>query len=105
MSSICEVEPGVDVGRALKNCDLDPQKLTAELDGEKLKIERATSERSFVFQAGSRSMIADSNARFQAVAWGEWVGPLPLSEGKHVLRFAASSGNFDLAVTYRLIVN
>lgn len=101
---MCEVVEGAKVERALEECDQRAIETSASLDGNELEIVPMTSEGSFAFEAGPRSVIAVPNSRFDAVAGGEWVGPVLIPSGRHVLRFAARSEDFQLEVTYELMV-
>jgi len=104
MNQMLEVLDADLVEQALEECDPRPLKTSADLDGDQLKIDTATSEGAFRFSAGPDSLIATPNSDFLAVACGDWVGPLDLSPGEHLLRFTANSEDFALDVTYRLVV-
>jgi hypothetical protein len=104
MNLICEVVEGADVGRALDECAPQARVASASLDDVELEIVSLTSEGSFAFEAGPTSVIALPNSRFEAVAGGQWVGPVALTSGRHVLRFAAQSDDIELEVTYQLTV-
>jgi hypothetical protein len=95
INSICRPRDGVedlsDV-QIRRNCSMSRRSVSAELDGRPLTITEETSGGIFTYGFAP------------AAAWGEWVGPLELSTGRHVLRFAAHSDEIDLAVTYDLTV-
>lgn len=104
MNLICEVAEDVEIDQALEECNPRPHEMSAQLDGNDLKIVKATSEGVFDFRAGPASMIASANSRFRAVAGGTWVGPMALPVGQHILRFEARSDDLELDVTYNLTV-
>lgn len=82
----------------------DADRMTASLDNQPLAIHPGTSESFFAFQARANSTTGFPPGTHEAVAWGEWVGPIPLPAGQHVLRFRATAGTFRLDVTYDLTV-
>jgi hypothetical protein len=88
----------------LASCTGAVDTASASLDGRPVHPIVATSQTSFAFVAHRNSSTGFTPGVHQAVAWGLWIGPLPLSEGKHTLRFAATSGSFATEVTYRLTV-
>lgn len=103
INQIC-VLPGETEATALRACSGAADFASATLDGRNLKIKEADSGGFFDFDAQPDSSSGMQPGRNRAVAWGLWIGPTPLSDGKHVVRFKASSGTFSLDVTYRLQV-
>ncbi len=103
LNQIC-VLPGESATKALDNCTASATSATATLDGRPLKVVEADTGGLFDFDAKPNSSSGLTQGHNKAVAWGLWVGPLPLNTGRHVLRFQGASGSFSLSVTYRLQV-
>jgi len=103
LNQICAASAGSGAA-AVDECTGAADQASATLDGHSLKITEADSGGVFDFVAKANSSTGFDQGSTHAVAWGLWVGPVPLTDGKHVLHFEAAAGSFSLAVTYHLQV-
>jgi hypothetical protein len=104
LNQICTITPGETTTAALEGCAASADVATATLDGKALQVAEATSESDFTFTAQANSSSGMEPGQHLAVAWGLWVGPLPLTVGTHTLSFRGQAGSFTTAVTYKLTV-
>jgi hypothetical protein len=105
INQICTVSHNETVTQALDSCTGVVDSATASLDGRSIRPAEGQSQTAFAFTARPNSSTGFASGPHQAVAWGRWIGPLPLTAGHHVLTFAGTSGGFATRVTYRLIVS
>jgi hypothetical protein len=104
LNQICLATTGESAQNALQRCQASADSATATLDGKSIAPAVETST-AFPFVARPHSSTGFSAGPHQAVAWGIWVGPLPLSPGKHTVSFKGVSGSFETAVVYDLKVS
>lgn len=104
INQICTMKQGETATQALTSCIGAVDSATASLDGHAIRPAEATSQTAFTFTARPNSSTGFTLGPHQAVAWGLWIGPLPLTEGHHTLTFAATSGAFATSVVYQLNV-
>jgi hypothetical protein len=102
LNQICTVSDGESSSEALRRCRFSPDRATATLDGDPLRVTADGSQQAFTFDARRGSLTGFKEGANEAVAWGMWVGPVLLDPGAHLLRFQGVAGSFRLRVTYRL---
>lgn len=101
LNQVCEA--GDDARRALEDCRFGVDEARATLDGRPLTVEEDDAA-AFDLEVAEDSATGFPAGRTTAVAWGDWVGPLALAPGRHVLAISGAAGDFTVAVRYRLVV-
>ena len=104
LNQICTVVAGESASAAIESCSASADVATATLDGKALQVTDATSPADFTFTAQPDSQSGMEPGPHQAVTWGLWVGPLPLTAGAHTIAFRGQAGSFTTEVTYNLTV-
>jgi hypothetical protein len=104
INQICTVPSGQSAVEALGSCTGAVDAIRASLDGHALHPAAGTSVTAFRFTARPRSSTGFPAGTHDAVAWGLWIGPLPLTAGHHTLVFSGTAGTFSTKVTYQLTV-